>query len=152
MSIIHNFNNRMYYIHYINAFIIYNSQTNIICTSLLNRNAKTQYVNYITRKCVWEYMYPILYNFFAMFFILYKNVSLFDHKKRKISFQFQHKLQKYLSFRNICYSFIYSAKIHHNLKAEIVFYFIISWKFSWIFINMNTVKTHFSFKAFFNIF
>ena len=28
-------------------------------------------------------MYPILYNFFAMFFILYKNVSLSDHKKKK---------------------------------------------------------------------
>ena len=28
-------------------------------------------------------MYPILYNFFAMFFILYKNVSLSEHKKER---------------------------------------------------------------------
>lgn len=88
-------------------------------------------------------MYPILYNFFAMFFILYKNVSFSDHKKRKISFQFQHKLQKYLSFRNICYSFIYSAKIHHNLKAETNFKFYNITKISWIFINKNKIINYF---------
>lgn len=124
---------------WLNTFILCNSSTNLICTSFLNSycraHLKTQYVNYITRGYIWEYMYPILYNFFPMFFNLYKNVSLSDHKKRKISFQFQHKLQKYLSFRNICYSFIYSAKIHHNLKAEIVFKFYNITKVSWIFIS-----------------
>ena len=69
-------------------------------------------------------MYPILYNFFVMFFILSKNLPSFNHKKKKDIVPVLTQTAKISLFSKYLLFFYLFCKIYHNLKAEIVFSFI----------------------------